>query len=847
MPTKTLAKWPHCAMASSGEAGPDTHPPMGKSNKHVHFAKHVGTTAWLSRRNSFSFHEMQQMAFTVERALSVSPSKKRRHMFSSRPPAGPRLERSLSCRSSPEQPQQKQKGALVRALSCRSAPKQPPPQQQQQHSPFGVFELRHQPPGTQSSSIASLYRHPISTLTQSLLNRAPTSSSSPHTLPTARSRAHSSFASPPRPEARGKGGLTSCPSLSPTLASRSCPTSAPRSLSSSAPASLSPSPLAAAAAGRYSGVAQSRFPPPHGENNLPSALLTTTTTTTSSSPCSSRSSTPLRCSSPLGLLPSSPPWLSNEEPSRAEAEPPWQRAEAEADNTARDGIVLRRRRRQVQVEEPMLQPPEAAAIQEQEQEEEEEQEIEEEDEEEENEDEDEFGSPEWSSGVVLLFAATLLSGWLAGVSFELIGRNNQLIPGISHLVTCAQYLFNCVHLLLTTSWRAFLRVPRASRIEYAGMVLCNVGYAWLGNLAVESGGPSFFPIYLTLKAGSLAMSALLGKLFYGTRYSWGQVCGVAGMVAGMALVTQRKRSSQQHAQLHTAAAHSGVGKGDEMPDWVQHLKAKSICLFLRMPTASFNYLQVPVPVALMLSGMGCSTVLQILQEQVFKRCGQANGARKCSEDFLDELRFYQNVFSMPLFLWASRESLTHFISANWLFSLASPTEQREQPVACSVGQPVLMSVTSPLQTPQHLNLSASSGTWGGTMASLCSNVTANVPPQHMEMYLFLLLLAANIVLSYASQSLILKLLSRTGAMMVAINIALFRFLAVLFSAYWLNAPPYPPVSSLLGVILVPVGSLSYMLAGRWGSSCAPEEVSEDGGDEPGGDEPTSSVCSTTRQ
>ena len=77
---------------------------------------------------------------------------------------------------------------------------------------------------------------------------------------------------------------------------------------------------------------------------------------------------------------------------------------------------------------------------------------------------------------------------------------------------------------------------------------------------------------------------------------------------------------------------------------------------------------------------------------------------------------------------------------------------------------------------------------------------------------FLGLLAANLLCCHACKSSFFELLGATSSLTATLAITTYRFIGIVVSAMYFNAPPYPPVQFWGGVLMTLAGSLSYLVS-----------------------------------
>jgi hypothetical protein len=173
--------------------------------------------------------------------------------------------------------------------------------------------------------------------------------------------------------------------------------------------------------------------------------------------------------------------------------------------------------------------------------------------------------------------------------------------------------------------------------------------------------------------------------------------------------------------------------------------------------------------AVLLVGLYVLGVQKVLQEKAFERFGKGHAT-------VSEMVFWQHVLGLPLLLGEYKAVLA--IIARWA---AMPWGAWQPPAALA--------------------------------GALGLGVVA-VPPAAW------LLLAFNIVANATATSALLALVSFTNSLVASLDVTLYRFGAILVSAFVINAPPYPPPLMALGCVLVPAGSLTFIWSSHKAATAA---------------------------
>jgi hypothetical protein len=85
-----------------------------------------------------------------------------------------------------------------------------------------------------------------------------------------------------------------------------------------------------------------------------------------------------------------------------------------------------------------------------------------------------------------------------------------------------------------------------------------------GRLRGQVGGPSFFPIFLTLCSGQIVLIMAAKLLMRGARFSLGEYIGAAVMSLGMAIVVLSKSSIASPAAASPAAGSATSDDGNQI-------------------------------------------------------------------------------------------------------------------------------------------------------------------------------------------------------------------------------------------------------------------------------------------
>ena len=221
----------------------------------------------------------------------------------------------------------------------------------------------------------------------------------------------------------------------------------------------------------------------------------------------------------------------------------------------------------------------------------------------------------------VLFAVVLALGLALNISNELITRIDQRA---CTFVSVCQYVFIITRAVLfdrpwakdnaSSSFGARLRF-------YAFITAAGTGSTILLNQSVQIGGPSFFPILLTMCSGQIVLIMAANLSMTGARYSVGEVLGAVIMSAGMGMALHAKM--QATASSAAAAATS----------WTAWATGSPV-------TPSEGDLALAARVLLL--GLFVLGVQKVLQEKAFDRFGKVGT--------VGEMVFWTHVLGLPLLL-----------------------------------------------------------------------------------------------------------------------------------------------------------------------------------------------------
>jgi hypothetical protein len=356
------------------------------------------------------------------------------------------------------------------------------------------------------------------------------------------------------------------------------------------------------------------------------------------------------------------------------------------------------------------------------------------------------GAATSSIALLLLFLLILFLGLTLNLSVEMIIK---LDPDAGTFISVSQYIFIIGRTILLGSGGGSVEsadapTKRMRLFTYLLITAANTGSTILWNQSVKIGGPSFFPIFLTICSGQIVLIMLAKLTLTGARYSAGEIFGAALMSVGMATVVTAKMRATA-----AVAAPVLVGKAAK--------KAARKAAEAAAAAAAEAGGSLGIAAGVLLFGCYVLGIQKVLQEQAFEKFGK--GA-------VGEMVFYQHAFGLPLLLTEYKSVLG--VLSRW-----------------SVMPWVAF---GPVYLPQYA--------W--------------------------MLLTYNIVCNAAATAALLRLVSLTNSLVASLGVTLYRFGAILVSSLILNAPPYPPPLMGIGCLLVPSGSLTYIMASRRATAAAEE-------------------------
>ena len=221
----------------------------------------------------------------------------------------------------------------------------------------------------------------------------------------------------------------------------------------------------------------------------------------------------------------------------------------------------------------------------------------------------------------VLFAVVLALGLALNISNELITRIDQRA---CTLVSVCQYVFIITRAVLfdrpwakdnaSSSFGARLRF-------YAFITAAGTGSTILLNQSVQIGGPSFFPILLTMCSGQIVLIMAANLSMTGARYSVGEVLGAVIMSAGMGMAVHAKMQAAASSAAAAATSWTAWATGSPVPSSEGDLTLAAGVLLL---------------------GLFVLGLQKVLQEKAFDRFGKVGT--------VGEMVFWTHVLGLPLLL-----------------------------------------------------------------------------------------------------------------------------------------------------------------------------------------------------
>ena len=230
--------------------------------------------------------------------------------------------------------------------------------------------------------------------------------------------------------------------------------------------------------------------------------------------------------------------------------------------------------------------------------------------------------------IAVLFAVVLALGLALNISNELITRIDQRA---CTFVSVCQYVFIITRAVLfdrpwakdnaSSSFGARLRF-------YAFITAAGTGSTILLNQSVQIGGPSFFPILLTMCSGQIVLIMAANLSMTGARYSVGEVLGAVIMSAGMGMAV--------HAKMQASSSSSAAAATTSWSVWT--------IIGGGSPTTSSEAAEGNIALAagVLLLGLYVLGVQKVLQEKAFDRFGKVGT--------VGEMVFWTHVLGLPLLL-----------------------------------------------------------------------------------------------------------------------------------------------------------------------------------------------------